>query len=208
MMSPDGKWIYAVARSSGLLDVVDTTAFTADFTGLSTGDTDQLALSADGLRLYSTDAVGEDVKVFSIAKLTLSSLAGVAPGTGPTTFSAQITDGTSPIADYTTNTVTFDILDSSDMVVATATVSPNAAGAASASIDLSALPVGTYSVRATLDPIAGTVVVTAAGFKVSASAGLAATGTEALVPSVAGAALLLLGAVLLVLRRRVARASA
>jgi len=208
IVSADGKWIYAVSRSSALLDVVDTTAFTADFTGLSTGDTDQLALSADGLRLYSTDAVGGDVKVFSIAKLTLSSLAGVAPGTGATTFSAQITDGTSPIADYTTNTVKFDILNSSNTVVATATVSPNAAGAASASIDLSALPVGTYSVRATLDPIAGTVVVTAAGFRVSASAGLAATGIDATVPTVTGALLLVAGAVLVLVRRRVVRRGA
>lgn len=208
IVSADGKWIYAVSRSTGLLDVVDTTAFTADFTGLSAGDPDQLALSADGLRLYSTNGAGEEVKVLSIAKLTLTSPAAVTPGTGATTFSAQITDGTSPIADYTTNTVTFDILNSSNAVVATGTASPDASGAASASIDLSSLPVGTYSVRATLDPIAGTVVVTATGFRVSDSAGLAATGIDATLPTILGIALLGTGATLVTVRRRAARRGA
>ena len=201
IVSRDGKSIYAVSRSSGTLDYVDTTSFNSSSTGLAAGDGDGLALSADGLRLYSTNASGEEVKVISIAKLTLTSPASVTPGTGATVFSAQITDGTSPIADYTTNTVKFEVINSSNTVVASGTVNPDSSGAASASLDLSALPVGTYSVRATLDPVAGLVVVTAPGFKVAA-AELAATGTEASIPFGLAALLLASGAAALVIQRR------
>jgi len=200
ILSPDHRWLYVAAFSNGLLDVIDTASFTDTATAMTIGDGRELAISSDGLRLYSASSTSA-TKVISIAKLTLTSPASVPPGTGPTAFSAQITDGGATLADYTTNTVKFDILDSSNMVVATATVAPNAAGAASASIDLSALPAGTYSVRATLDPIDGTVVVTAAGFRISAAA-LAATGTEPVVPTVIGLLLLVAGSVALVARRR------
>ena len=201
IVSPDGKSIYAATRGTGEIDYVDTASFNSSSTGLASGDGDGLAISADGLRLYSTNASGEEVKVISIARLTLTSPASVTPGTGATTFSAQITDGTSPIADYTTNTVKFDVIDASNAVVATGTVNPDSSGAASASLDLSALPVGTYSVRATLDPVAGLVVVTAPGFKVSA-AELAATGTDAALPTGLAALMLLGGAAALLLGRR------
>jgi len=203
ILSADGRWMYVAGNSGDTLDVIDTTDFSDTSTGLSVG-TAKLALSADGLRLYGANRNGSNVDVVSIAQLTLTSPASVTPGTGLTTFSAQITDGTSPIADYTTNTVQFDVLDSTNHVVATGTVAPNSSGHASAAINLSALPLGTYSVRATLDPIAGTVVVTATGFQVSAAAALAATGTQPAVPAAIGVLLLLLGgsAAVLVRRRR------
>jgi LPXTG-motif cell wall-anchored protein len=203
IVSADGKWIYVAGSSGNTLDVIDTSDF-SDFrdtvTPLVIGST-QLALSADGLRLYGANRNSGMVGVVSIAKLTLTSPASVTPATGATTFSAQITDGTSPIADYTTNTVKFDVLDSSNAVVATETVAPNSSGHASVSLDLSNLAIGTYSVRATLDPIAGSVVVTAAGLSVSAVA-LAATGTQPVVPTLIGVLLLLVGAASLVARRR------
>ncbi len=203
LRSTDGLWLYVAGFSGDTLDVIDTRDF-SDFRDtanpLVIGPT-QLALSADGLRLYGADRNSGKTQVISIAKLTLTSPASVAPGTGPTTFSAQITDGGATLADYTTNTVKFDILDSSNAVVATGTVAPNSSGAASASIDLSGLPVGTYSVWATLDPIAGSVVVTAAGFKVSAAT-LAATGIEPIVPTLVGLLLLLGGSAALLARRR------
>jgi len=201
-LSADGRWIYVAGNSGDTLDVIDTTDFSDTSTGLIVGSA-QLALSTDGLRLYGADRNNGHIEVVSIAKLTLTSPASVTPGTGLTTFSAQITDGTTPIADYTTNTVQFDILDSTNAVVATGTVAPNSSGHASAAINLSALPLGTYSVRATLDPIAGTVVVTAAGFTVAkAAATLAATGTQPVLPTAIGLLLLLLGAAALVARRR------
>jgi LPXTG-motif cell wall-anchored protein len=200
IVSPDGNWIYAPSFANGTLDVVDTSAFTNTATAMVTGDARGVALSADGLRLYSANSAS-GVEVISIAKLTLTSPASVTPGTGATLFSAQITDGGSSIADYTTNTVKFEILNASNAVVATGTVNPNSSGVASASIDLSTLPVGTYSVRATLDPIAGAVVVTAAGFKVSA-AELAATGSNPMLPTAIALLLLLGGATALLVRRR------
>jgi LPXTG-motif cell wall-anchored protein len=201
IVSHDGNWIYSVSRSTGLLDVVDTSALTDTATSLVAGDGNGIALSDDGLRLYSTNSLAGMVNVMSIAKLTLTSPATVASGATSTTFTAQITDGTSPIADYTTNTVTFDVLNASNTVVATGTVSPDAAGAASASLDLSTLPAASYSVRATLDPIAGSVVVTAAGLTVSAPT-LAATGTDTTIPMVVSALLLVGGAMALVVARR------
>lgn len=200
LRSADGNWLYVAGFTNASLDVIDTRAFTDTLTAMTVG-TEGLALSSDGLRLYAANPNTDTTEVVSIAKLTLTSPLSVAPGAGPTTFSAQITDGGSTLADYTTNTVKFDVLNSSNAIVATGTVAPNAAGAASASLDLSALPAGTYSVRATLDPVAGSVVVTAVGFRISAAA-LAATGTAPVVPSVIGALLLLAGAAALIARRR------
>jgi hypothetical protein len=149
--------------------------------------------------------IGHDVFPFSIAQVTLTGPAGIVPGAAPVTFNVQIADGETPVGDYSAETVKFEVLDSSSTVMTTSVVSPDTSGAASATVDLSALPSGTYSVRATLDPPAGAAVVaTATGFSISAAA-LAATGIDTLVPT--GVALLLMvvgAAALLLVRRRAA----
>ena len=209
ILSRDGNGVYVADRQLGQLFAVDTASHAAAIGPFgSVGDPTQMALTPDGLTLFVAGGgggIGHEVFPFSIAQVTLTGPAGIAPGAGPVTFHVQIADGQTPVGDYSAETVTFDVLNASKAVVATSTVSPDTSGSASAAIDLSALPSGTYSVRATLDPPAGAAVIaTATGFQIS-SAALAATGVTTSVPAVAGSLLLFGGAVLLVLRRRVAR---
>ena len=73
-------------------------------------------------------------------------------------------------------------------------------------IDLSTLPLGTYSVRATFSGPDGDIVATATGFVIGTAATLAATGVDAgsimVTSTVAGVLLLLGGTALLMVRRR------
>ena len=142
---------------------------------------------------------------FSIAQVTLTGPASVAHKAAPVTFTAQIADGENPVGDPT-YTVTFDVLDSSNTVVASASAAPNASsGIASAAVDLSALPAGTYPVRANLDrPWVPKVLVRRPDSRSPQRARPRATGSEPLVPSVIAVLLLLGGAAVLVARRRTA----
>lgn len=205
-LSRDGKAIYIADRQLGQLYAVDTATYAAAVGGFgSVGDPTQMALTPDGLTLFVAGGgggIGHDVFPFSIAQVTLTGPASIAPGAAPVTFHVQIADGQSPVGDYSAETVTFEVLNASNTVVATDTVSPDTAGAASAALDLSALPSGTYSVRATLDPPAGAAVIaTATGFTISAAA-LAATGTDAALPTGIALVLLLGGATVVLLSRR------
>lgn len=211
LLSRDGGALYIAVKLQGALYAVDTSLFSVPVGSYgSTGYPSELALTPDGLTLFIAGggpSVNENVYPFSVAQVTLTGPAGVAHGAGPVVFTAQIADGQNPVGDYSTSyTVKFDVLNSSNAVVATATTVPNASGTAAATFDFSSIPSGTYSVRANLDPPLGAqVLLTATGFTVTAAGAvtaLAATGTEAGAATAIGALLLLVGAAALLARRR------
>jgi DNA-binding beta-propeller fold protein YncE len=208
--SPDGKFLYVDNRAAGQFSIVDLATFTDSGAIGTVGSGNGLAVSPDGYNLYATSTPTGTVHHYALANVGLTAPATVTPGTGVTTFHTEVSDGQSPLGDYSGDTMTVDILDSTNAVVATGQLAPDAAtGVADVPVDLSALPAGTYSVRATLDPAAGVVVVTASGFTVASAAsgavttpaGLAATGTSDGPGLWSGIGLLLAGAALLVVRR-------
>ena len=206
LVSPDGSTVYVADSTSGNLYVLDTATFT---TPASPGTVDQgraLAVTPDGLHVYAAGG-GTSVLPFAVAKLTLTAPATVTPGTGPTAFNALITDGQSPVGDYSGGSVLVEILDSANAVVASGTGAPGAAtGTASVPINLSTLPIGSYSVRATLVSGGGTVQVLASGFTVAAAApALAATGVDAAGPLIVTLVVLFAGVALLIVGRRRSR---
>jgi hypothetical protein len=129
------------------------------------------------------------VSAFDVTRLAFTGPGEVAPG-ADATFALALTNGDSPIADYTTGSAVVELLDASNAVVATGSpVSPDAAGKVTAVLSTKGLAVGVYSVRVTFTDPAGVVVARAAGFSIAA---LAATGVNAL--PVLGVAALLLAA--------------
>jgi len=206
LTSPDGSTVYAYEAASGQLYAIDLATFTAGALIGPIGNTAQMAVTPDGLHLYAAGgSLGSthNVYPFAVARLTLTGPATIVAGTGPTTFDAQIADGRTPVGDYSSGSVLFEILDSSNAVVASAAGIPSSTtGDVSKSIDLSGLPAGSYSVRATLDPIAGSVVVTASGFTISKATALAATGTDTTLPMGVGIVMLLGGILMTAVSRR------
>jgi len=206
LTSPDGSTVYAYDGASGQLYAIDLATFAAGGLIGPTGGTGQLAVTPDGLHLYAAGGslgATHNIYPFAVAQLTLTGPAAIVVGTGPTTFDAQIADGRTPVGDYSSGSVLFEVLDSSNAVVASATGIPGSTtGDVSKSIDLSGLPAGSYSVRATLDPIAGSVVVTASGFTISSATALAATGIDTAVPAGVASALLLGGVLMTILSGR------
>lgn len=210
VVSTDGDTAFIGDGNEGQLYAVDIATSTVSGPLGPVGGAESMAVAPDGFHLYSTsgNVIPGTVFPFAIAQVALSGPASVAVGGAPVTFDAQIADGQTPVSDYTSYSVKFEVINSADVVVASVTVAPDASGDASGSIDLSAAPAGTYSVRATLDPPAGSVVVTATGFTVGAAAGggavLAATGVDAVLPAGVAVLLLLVGAIILLARRRAA----
>jgi DNA-binding beta-propeller fold protein YncE len=193
--SPNGGWVYAASPSEGDISVVDRSTFTATTEG-STGAT-AIAISPDGLHLYVADAGNGHTDVFSIAQVTVSADAAVAPGTASTPFTVSVADGNPVVGDYSADTVTVNLYDASNTLVASSSSVPmTATGTITVPVDTSALPIGVYHATATLtDSVDGTQTsATATGFAVRAV--LATTGVDAEGPVVLGVLLLAAGLLL------------
>ena len=209
VVSPDGATVYVGDDNGSQLYAVDIAAHTVSGALGPVGEAESMAVSPDGVHLYSSSgtAIPGSVFPFSFLKLTLTAPASVTPGTGATAFDTQIDDGTSPVGDHSGDSLLIEIVDATNTVVASGSGAPGATtGAASIPVNLATLPVGTYSVRAALTGPDGTIIVTAAGFTIAAagSAALAATGVDALLPAGIAVLLLLAGAITVLARRRVA----
>ena len=209
VVAPDGSTLYVGDGNGGQLYAVDTSGHTVSGHLGSAGGAESLAVSPDGVHVYSSsgNVVPGTVYPFAFLKLTLTAPASVTPGTGATAFDALLDDGASPIGDHSGDSVLIEIVDATNTVRASGSAAPGAAsGAASITLNLATLPVGTYSVRATLTGPDGTIVATAAGFTVAAagSTALAATGVDAALPVGIALLLVLAGAIVLLARRRTA----
>jgi YVTN family beta-propeller protein len=203
-VSPDGKIVY-VAESAGSVKAFLASDLTSVGTFTVSGEPEAIAVSPDGDRVYAPDpGVTSALRVFNVAKLTISGPGQIAPGVATTDFSVSINDGNTPVGDYSGDVVSVDVLDSANDVAAavsaTLTLDPTT-GALTASVPTADLPVGTYSIRAILTDLTtgGRIVAEATGFKVGT---LAATGVDVALPLTLGGVLLAVGALTLILSRR------
>ena len=174
-VSPNGQYAYVSDNAGDTMTVIDlttNTAIAAPVTGLNPNG---IAVSPDGTRVFVGNYDSNDVTAFDVTRLAFSGQGEVTPG-ADATFAFSLTNGDSPIANYTGGSAVVELLDSSNVVVATGPgVPPAASGLGDVVVSTSGLAAGVYSVRITFTDGAGVVVAVAAGFSVAA---LAATGTE------------------------------
>jgi YVTN family beta-propeller protein len=175
-VSPNGLYGYVSASSSNKLFVLDLSNNATIASPPIGAGSNAVAVSPDGTRIFVANYSSNDVTAFDVAQLAFSGQAEVTPGSDAT-FALSLTNGNSPIANYTGGTAVIELLDSSSAVVSTgAGVSPAVDGTAALVIPTAGLPLGSYTVRITFTDPAGVIVARAAGFSIAAL--LAATGSD------------------------------
>jgi DNA-binding beta-propeller fold protein YncE len=209
-VSPDGKNVYV----TGSTDVAIMSADLSDSVSIAAPGTKYgLVPSPDGKRLYAPNTYNGTLDIFNIASLTVSGPAKISTGTATTTFNVSIDDGNTPVGDYSSYLIEFEILDSSDtsVVNGSGTYDP-ATGTAPVTVPTGSLGNGTYTIEVATGSLqsGAAIFATATGFVVGSGidpAGLAPTGVDATVPLLVGGILVLGGLVALLLVRLVRRRS-
>jgi YVTN family beta-propeller protein len=190
-VSPNGLYAYVSDNAADTMTVIDLTTDTAIAAPATGVNPNGIAVSPDGTRVFVGNYDSNDVTAFDVTRLAFTGQGEVTPG-ADATFAFSLTNGDSPIANYSGGTAVVELLNSSNAVVATGTgVSPAASGQGSVVVSTSGLAMGVYSVRITFTQGSGVVVALAAGFSVAA---LAATGTESGATLVVAFGLVVLGA--------------
>jgi DNA-binding beta-propeller fold protein YncE len=208
-VSPDGKNVYV----TGATDVAIMSADLSDAVSIAAPGTKYgLVPSPDGKRLYAPNTYNGTLNIFNVASLTVTGPAKISTGTATTTFTLSIDDGNTPVGDYSSYLVEFEILDSSDnsVVNGTGTFDPTT-GTTTVTVPTGSLGNGTYSILAATGSLQSgtTIFATATGFVVGSGVdpGLAPTGVDATVPLLVGGILVLAGLVALLLVRLARRRS-
>ncbi len=187
--SPDSRFAYVGEYANGKVDTIDV-ATNAVVSTVSSGlEGLDASITPDGTRLYLPRDSSTTVSALHLVRLAFSGQKQIAAATATATFAVSLKDGNPTNGDYSGDPVTIDVLNSSSAVVATGTIAVDpVTGNGTVTVPTAALPIGGYTLRAT---VAGEPSFNATAATFSVVAALAATGVD---PSgFVLAALLLLG---------------
>jgi DNA-binding beta-propeller fold protein YncE len=187
--SPDSRFAYVGEYANGKVDTIDVASNSVVSTVSSGLEGLDASISPDGTQLYLPRDSSTTVSALHLVRLAFSGQKQITPGTATATFAVSLKDGNPTNGDYSGDPVTIDVIDSTSAVVATGTIAVDpVTGNGTVTVPTAALPIGGYTLRAT---VAGqsSFKATAATFDIVQT--LAATGID---PSgFVLAALLLLG---------------